>query len=143
MSSRSFLTELFDPDSWPMRFFHPASCKARCWLNFEFIHFTSHPQCYIPWFPWSYACVACKILSSLRDCYDCEKQIRIFEWLLRRKKAHFLFFLSLKSTYTILVWSVTCGIISFYHYALKKLFWGNCFGVFWCKWNISILIEFL
>ena len=42
MSSSSFLTELFDPDPWPLWFFSPASGEARRWTVFTFIRLTSH-----------------------------------------------------------------------------------------------------
>ena len=51
MSSSSFLTELFDPGHWPMRFFHSASDEVQCCPIFGFICFASHPPCSIPCFP--------------------------------------------------------------------------------------------
>ena len=51
MSCSSYLTELFDPDRWPINFFNPASGELCCWPDFEFIHFTPtmlHPTISIP-----------------------------------------------------------------------------------------------
>ena len=64
MSNSSFLTELFEPDSWP------ASGEACCWLTFRFIRLTLHPLWFIPWFPILHAYVVSIILFSLRICYS-------------------------------------------------------------------------
>ena len=44
LSSSSFLTELFDLNRWPVKFFRPSSGEAHRW----FICFTSHSQCCFP-----------------------------------------------------------------------------------------------
>ena len=67
MSSCSFLTDLFHPGCWPMRFLQPASSEASIDLLLD-LSLTSHPPGCIPWFPLLYFCVICRILSTLRDC---------------------------------------------------------------------------
>ena len=91
LNSNNFLTELFNPGRRPMRLFHPASSEAHRWFAFGFIRLSSHPPSCIPSFPWQYACVARKILPSLRDCYPVTSRDRIFAWLCWQEKiTHFL-----------------------------------------------------
>ena len=135
MSCSSFLTELFDSDLWPKRFFCPVFGKAHRWPNFGFNHLATYPPCCILWFQLLYVCVSHKIDSSLRGCYLVTSQSSISELLWRCKK-YLLFSLSLKFKYSTLVWSITCWIISFYHYALTKLSREKCSGVFLQKFWI-------
>ena len=69
MRSKTFLTEIFDPGHWPIRFLCPTSGEACFWPTFGFICLTSHPPCCITWFPLLYICVAHIIHFSFRDCY--------------------------------------------------------------------------
>ena len=81
-SSSSFLTELFYPDHWSLRFFRSESVEARCWSNYRFIRLAPRPLCCIPWFSFLYTCVAHKILSSLKYLFVTNRG-RISEWLCR------------------------------------------------------------
>ena len=44
MSISSFLTEIWDPYSFPVGFVRPESCEARCWTDVKFILRPSHPH---------------------------------------------------------------------------------------------------
>ena len=66
MSCSSFITELFDPDHWLVKFFYPAFNEAHRWPSFGFIRLAQHPLYCIPWFSLLYAFVGCKILSFHR-----------------------------------------------------------------------------
>ena len=121
-----------------MSFFCPDSGETHRWPNLRFIHLTSHPPCCILWFLLLYACVAFIILSFLSTLG------RTGAGYLNSYEGYknSLFSLCFKPYYSILV-LVTCGIISLNHYVETKSIWRNWYGVFWCEWNIFVLVEFL
>ena len=85
-SSRSFLTEQFDPDQWLVGFFCLVSVEACNWHNFELICLAPHPPCCITWFPLLYIFVWIAKYSPSSDIYSATRFGRISEWLWRCEK---------------------------------------------------------
>ena len=96
----NFLIGLFHPSRWPTRSLCPEYSESHRWPTFGFISFTSHPPCWITWFPLVYTRIVRALLSSRWACYSLTNRGKINESLWRQN-------VWISWILTSVVWSVT------------------------------------